>query len=481
MHPKRDGNGGTDVIGARTMAAVVLSAFLAGGCERLKKWTARPASGGEGKTPTEVAKPAPAARKAPEPGPTSEQTRPSGKKPLAGKSEPAPPYELDRVLKEILTLEEDTKFSEALKLCRETRRIFRAHPRRRELDAVMQRLNRKRRVIFERDLPFAIKSLGSDRDEEVEIAKDKLVEAGEVAGVFLLKALHDETGRLAAEAARVLVELRDERAPRAFVDKLQMKPKEPLRSALRDGLRELAGKPDGELLREILPLVARDEDFSWRDLAGYLCAVLETACDGDAAKFNKLLGDADAHGKIRRYVKSAMDSRDEAAAGWATAYAALVGVLVDGMRGSYYHGINFEKLVHEQLDSRIDVPNRSFPYPDGRQDNISVRWTGRIRVKTPGRYTFYSASDDGQRLWVNGTQLIDDWNIHGVLERRGAIELGPGLHLLKVEFMQVGGDAVIKVSWEGPGIEKQVITDENLYTTPWKGMRQRKPDDALTF
>ena len=35
-------------------------------------------------------------------------------------------------------------------------------------------------------------------------------------------------------------------------------------------------------------------------------------------------------------------------------------------------------------------------------DTFSVRWTGQVQAPFSGTYTFYTVSDDGVRLWVNG-------------------------------------------------------------------------------
>ena len=42
-------------------------------------------------------------------------------------------------------------------------------------------------------------------------------------------------------------------------------------------------------------------------------------------------------------------------------------------------------------------------------DDFSVRWTGQVQPRMGGIYTFYLATDDGGRLWVNGQLLVDAW------------------------------------------------------------------------
>ena len=45
-------------------------------------------------------------------------------------------------------------------------------------------------------------------------------------------------------------------------------------------------------------------------------------------------------------------------------------------------------------------------------DNFSVRWSGEVQPLYSQEYTFYTVSDDGVRLWVNGVKLIDNWSDH---------------------------------------------------------------------
>jgi len=52
-------------------------------------------------------------------------------------------------------------------------------------------------------------------------------------------------------------------------------------------------------------------------------------------------------------------------------------------------------------------------------DNFSARWTGQVIPAFTETYTFYTQSDDGIRLWVNGQQLVNHWDQHGATEDSG--------------------------------------------------------------
>ena len=387
----------------------------------------------------------------------------------------------------LLALEEDARFSEALALLRRMEIDFADHPRASTLPGTGTRIGHERRAAL--DLPSAVKGLGSESAEVVAASGKELVKAGTAGRILLRKAVLEEDGRMAIEAVKLLVEM-DRGAPGpddatgsaqrlsardAFRARLRMDPPEALRSVLARALVEvsreaLQGANANAVLAGLYEIVKDDRGFVYREVAGEVCRFFEERLGKDKAKLARAVGDEGAYARLRLYVQTALSSDDGALSTWAADCAAAVELMVPGLRGSYYHGRNFEKLAHEQLDGKIDVPERKFPYPDGRQDDITVRWTGFVRIEKAGKYTFYSASDDGQRLWVDGKQLVNDWAMHGVLEKSGEIALEVGHYPFKVEFMQGAGGASITVSWQGPGFDKQVIPPKAFITIPWQGM-----------
>lgn len=86
------------------------------------------------------------------------------------------------------------------------------------------------------------------------------------------------------------------------------------------------------------------------------------------------------------------------------------------------------------------------PDPSVNPDGFSARWTRYIEV-TPGTYRFTATSDDGVRIWIDGHLIIDQWYDHIPLTFTADKYLGPGHHLVVVEFYENAGMAVLKVSW----------------------------------
>ncbi|MBS1563479.1 MAG: hypothetical protein JST39_03780, partial [Bacteroidetes bacterium] len=92
----------------------------------------------------------------------------------------------------------------------------------------------------------------------------------------------------------------------------------------------------------------------------------------------------------------------------------------NGIRGRYYRTNNLTGTYVERVDGTPsfvwgnDPPHDpdllvSPPYPS---DNYSVRWEGRIKAPNTGPYTFAVKMDDGIRLWLNDSLILNDWSIH---------------------------------------------------------------------
>jgi hypothetical protein len=94
--------------------------------------------------------------------------------------------------------------------------------------------------------------------------------------------------------------------------------------------------------------------------------------------------------------------------------------------------------------------------------NTAVVFEGNLTIKEDGRYTFYTASDDGSKLYINGTQVVDNDGDHGVEEKEGSVNLIAGKHKIRVEYLNAGGGFFLNCLIKGPGMPKQIISPEWL-------------------
>jgi hypothetical protein len=73
------------------------------------------------------------------------------------------------------------------------------------------------------------------------------------------------------------------------------------------------------------------------------------------------------------------------------------------------------------------------PDPSIPVDHFSVRWT-RTLYFSGGTWRFTTASDDGVRLWIDGSLLIDKWFDQSYTAYTADIVLGAGNHTVRLEY-----------------------------------------------
>lgn len=103
---------------------------------------------------------------------------------------------------------------------------------------------------------------------------------------------------------------------------------------------------------------------------------------------------------------------------------------------------------------------------DGQDgDTFSNRWTGFVRTgPDAGLYEFFTVTNDGARLWVDGVQLVDAWMDMTPTEFGGSIMLDADtLYPIVFEHYEGQGTAVARLLWDPAGAgPKEVIPAANL-------------------
>jgi hypothetical protein len=89
--------------------------------------------------------------------------------------------------------------------------------------------------------------------------------------------------------------------------------------------------------------------------------------------------------------------------------------------------------------------------------NFAVRWTGVLRVEKAGEYTFFTQSDDGARLTIDGKKVLENDGPHPLSEKSASVPLTAGDHPIKLEFAQGGGGSACTLLWQPPGGKKEVV------------------------
>lgn len=121
---------------------------------------------------------------------------------------------------------------------------------------------------------------------------------------------------------------------------------------------------------------------------------------------------------------------------------------------------DFDKIVTQSRPSVQEIDINSVEH---RKEKYAIRFVGYIEIKTIGEYDFYTRSDDGSRLIIDKTAVVDNDGTHGIKEIAGRIKLNPGFHKVIVEYFQAGGGDFLNVLYKGPNVIQQIIPPDVLF------------------
>ncbi len=140
-----------------------------------------------------------------------------------------------------------------------------------------------------------------------------------------------------------------------------------------------------------------------------------------------------------------------------------------GLTGKYYDDTTFATAVTTRTDASINF-NFASAIPAGTAitaaTTYSIAWSGQIEAAYSELYTFYVTADDAARLWVDDQLIVQRTFYQTPTEIRGQIRLKAGHRVnVRLEFIQQGGPASVKLEWASASQTKQVVPTNRLYTT----------------
>jgi signal transduction histidine kinase/CheY-like chemotaxis protein/ligand-binding sensor domain-containing protein len=120
--------------------------------------------------------------------------------------------------------------------------------------------------------------------------------------------------------------------------------------------------------------------------------------------------------------------------------------------------------VLRRVDEQLSFPLANGSIGGARMgDGFYARWSGTLKVVTPGRHAFHLQANDRARLTLDGTELIVATSpLTGSTplnrsEKSAEIDLAAGDHLVVVEYINRIGRQGLEVGWTPPGRPREVI------------------------
>jgi alpha-L-fucosidase len=135
-----------------------------------------------------------------------------------------------------------------------------------------------------------------------------------------------------------------------------------------------------------------------------------------------------------------------------------------GVLYSYYEG-NWDSLPDfSNLTPKKSGSNTIFNLkPREQGDLYAFKYDGFIKIDEKGVYSFFTASDDGSQLFIDGKLIVDNNGLHGLHEEGGTVALESGMHSIQVTYFENDGGDNLEVLWRKPGFYKQEIPENVLF------------------
>jgi beta-glucosidase len=128
------------------------------------------------------------------------------------------------------------------------------------------------------------------------------------------------------------------------------------------------------------------------------------------------------------------------------------------------HGLTADAFAtHEPTGSpaHSEKSNNAHQAWSGEDKDASMRWTGFITAPKSGDYSFRYASENGYRIWIGDTLVVDEWGVTDAPSiNAGTIALEAGkTYPIRVEAAQAGQTGRQQLVWSVPGDDGQDAVD----------------------
>ncbi len=141
----------------------------------------------------------------------------------------------------------------------------------------------------------------------------------------------------------------------------------------------------------------------------------------------------------------------------ATSESNIDNVMDVGLRYYYFDGTNFNTFKGTDVDTNVDhwwwsskVQINGNSWED-QYDTVSIRWEGWVKPAGNGNHIFYIYTDDGSKLWVGGSLIINAWWLQAPREYFANYDPQNQIKSIKYEWFENYGLAVASLGWDPPG------------------------------
>lgn len=167
--------------------------------------------------------------------------------------------------------------------------------------------------------------------------------------------------------------------------------------------------------------------------------------------------------EFKYYYPSGLSSVDEESMTYLAAKS--IKVKQQGVSYSYYEGKRFKntgEIAQEKPVKNGILKNISID-PATAQDSMAFVFKTWIKIPEKSVYRFYTYSDDGSKLFIDGQLVVDNDGSHSMRRADGKVALDKGFHELTVLYFEDYMGEMLEVGYSSRNIREDILPDNILF------------------
>jgi alpha-L-fucosidase len=143
-------------------------------------------------------------------------------------------------------------------------------------------------------------------------------------------------------------------------------------------------------------------------------------------------------------------------------WLAINGEAIDGSRPWSRTG-EWREVTLERVDPAIDFDwVRNSPGAPIAEDEFTAEWSGFVAPRFGGTYTFTAEADDGIRVWVADTLVLDAWDAGAGDPRPVALRAAARVPI-RVEYREGAQNASARLFWQSASQPREIVPASQLF------------------
>ncbi|WP_443677203.1 family 16 glycoside hydrolase [Micromonospora phytophila] len=117
------------------------------------------------------------------------------------------------------------------------------------------------------------------------------------------------------------------------------------------------------------------------------------------------------------------------------------------------------------IDKLMPTVNWTSTTDFGFDNYFLAQVLGNINITQAGSYTFRLTSDDGSKLSIDNSVVVNHDGLHGPTPKEGTVSLTAGAHALRIDHFEREGGQQLTLEWKTPGSSSFAVVPNSALST----------------